>query len=50
MSQSYNKLEDDMDDQLSALTRDRDNSLLMAENERQQVWIIFSISYLYWNL
>lgn len=37
MSQAYNKLQEDMEDQVSVLTRDRDNSLLMAENERQQV-------------
>lgn len=37
MQQSYNKLQDDMEEQVSTVARDRDNSLLMAESDRQQV-------------
>lgn len=33
-----------MEEQVSSLSRDRDNSLLMAENERQQVSISYSIN------
>ena len=39
MQQSYNKVQQELEEQLSALTRDRDNSLLMSENDRQQVVI-----------
>jgi len=37
MQQAYAKLQEQMEDAVSGLTRDRDNSLLMAENDRQQV-------------
>ena len=40
--QNYNKLQEDMEEQISVLSRDRDNALLMAENDRQQVCSLIS--------
>ena len=42
----FEKEKEELENQLSNLQRERDNSLLMAENDKQQVntsdWVIFS--------
>ena len=43
MQQAYAKLQEQMEDAVSGLTRDRDNSLLMAENDRQQVGLFVGL-------